>query len=104
MIWIASAVDVLCLLATGACGMCLWNWFIPLAFATAPSLSFGLAMGLALVTSCFVGSGKSYKLQDVVEKDKAELFGDAMLTQVIQSILKPGTLLLFGWILHSIIN
>lgn len=96
-------VDMAALVVTGFCSMQLWNWFVPAAFTAVPRLTFGAAMGIVLLASCLVASGKQYKAQKILDTGATDLLADAMLTSMMNSMIKPVTLLFFGWIVQAIV-
>jgi hypothetical protein len=96
-------VDMAALVVTGFCSMILWNWFVPATFASAPRLTFGAAMGVVLLASCLVASGKQYRAQEILDTGTVDLLADAMLTSMMNSMIKPVTLLFFGWIVQAIV-
>lgn len=90
-------LDLLSMFVTGFCGMILWNWYIPSFFDAVPPLTFLAAMGLFLVASVFVSSGKSYKKEDM---DSTEGVLNLFLTQLVNGVSKPITLVFFGWLVQ----
>jgi hypothetical protein len=73
----------------------LWNWFVPMAFPTAPHLGIGVALGLGLVLG--------YVLPTIPPEPSKSIL-DGLVSQVMESLVESGIYLLFGWIIHSIIR
>lgn len=82
---------------TGFVGMKMWNWFIPLTFHNAPTLSIGRAIGLGAVVSAFRGAPKT-------ENKKNKEAVTAIGAQSLNVFLWLGMLLFFGWVVHAIIT
>jgi hypothetical protein len=101
--FVGLLITISSIVVTGFCSMWLWNWFMPLIAASVPKLTFSTAVGLAVVTSCFLGSSRSYKLKDYATKGDTEIFLDAVFTQIMNETVKPLSLLLIGWVIHLIL-
>ncbi|MHA2279633.1 MAG: hypothetical protein ACXAC5_01900 [Promethearchaeota archaeon] len=96
------AIDAIAILVTAFCGMVIWNWFIPEIFTMAPRLSFGLAMGFALVISVFFSSGTQHKLEELWDDPGMSVL-NALFTQIINGAVKPIVLLIYAWIVHALV-
>lgn len=84
-------------IGSGFVGMRIWNWFVPLAFSSAPTLGLGEAIGLNIVVGVFFRTS-TYKRDDDKKLDAA-YFAKAMSNLIFFWALT----LLIGWIVHSII-
>lgn len=75
----------------------MWNWFIPMTFTSAPRLSVGEAIGIALVLSALTNFPPSS--QEKKEKTLLEAFID-----IISPFLRGLGLLLAGLSLHAMMT
>lgn len=95
-----TILDFVALIVSGFCGMMIWNWFIPTCFTSVPSISFVSSMGIILVTSSFVSSGKPYNFQEI--KNNSDMFmWDCAFNQLVEGITKPILLLCLAWVIHT---
>lgn len=102
VIIIALIVDVLSCIATGFSGMMCWNWFIPEIVASAPQMTFATAIGLAIVCGIFVSGNNPHSLKDM--KDGIDFaLCDRIYGSLMSGVGKPLSMLLTGWIIHSIL-
>lgn len=99
---IASVVDIVCLCITGISGMLCWNWFVPELFSSAPKMTFATSIGLSIVCSMFVINGTKHSLEEI-EGNFENVFWNTVYNQFVNGITKPLILLLYGWILHSLL-
>ncbi len=97
LIVINLIVDAIAFVVSAFCGMKLWNWFVPEVFESAPQLGFWSAMGIGFLSSCFISTGKSYKFSEFIDADAGELSLNGMFSQLIEGIMKPIILLIYGW-------
>ena len=103
MIIIGLIVDILCCIVTGLSGMVCWNWFVPEIVASAPQMTFATAVGLAIVCEVFVSKGERHSLEDM-NKDKIKhTFWNKVYSSMMRGVGKPLSMLLVGWIIHSML-
>ncbi len=75
----------------------LWNWFVPNIFTSAPHLSIGEAIGLALVVAAFLN------IQSNDEKQEYDSLGQKTLVILATPILRGLLFLAAGLIVHAIV-
>lgn len=92
--------DLTALIVSGLCGMIIWNWFIPTCFASVPNISFVSSMGIILIASAFVSSGKTYDFEEI--NNNPDVFAwNCVFNQLAQGVMKPIFLLCFAWAIHT---
>ena len=75
----------------GWVGMTLWNWFVPVVFATAPRLGILTAIGIALVFNGFVGRGQE-------QDDRGTAY--VLALGFGMGLLRLGV----GWVIHALLG
>lgn len=98
---VGLVVDIVGLTATALAGWACWNMYIPEAFPGAPPLTFASAIGVACVLSILGPGGKAYGLEDALVPEKA--FIDSVINVMMNSVVKPLTLLVMAWAAHALL-
>jgi hypothetical protein len=83
-------VSILSTLWNGYVLSALWRWFIVPAFS-APALSLGFAIGVALVVNYLTNHTK-------IDAESDKSWGKLLLDGALLGAIKPALALLFGWI------
>ena len=99
---VGLVVDILCLIATGVTGMVCWNWFIPTVFESAPHITLLASIGLVLVSSAFTSGSVQHSLSDFKNGVGTE-FLNKIYHQFMTGVMRPISILLIAWIVHSVL-
>ena len=95
-----AVVGFITLLVSGFCGMMVWNWFVPVFFASIPSLSFVAATCVVLIVTVFVPLGTFYNFKKIINNPDMFMW-NSVLNQVMDGICRPVSILIFVWVIYT---
>ncbi len=99
---LSLVTDFVCLIITVLVTKTCWNWFVPVVFLGAPSLTFSTTLGLLLISRCFVPNYTLYKLEDC-EDDKILSILNLFFNQLIKGLITPGIIIIYAWVTHLLL-
>lgn len=97
-------VDFVLMCFCAMVSMILWNWYVPLAFPSAASISLWVVFGLSLLI-CHLTRTNVTK-EELLEHEGSDfwqLFLISAWKSIVSNIVKPATVLLYGWIVHQFV-
>lgn len=99
-----AVVDFALMCFCAMVSMILWNWFVPLAFPGVASISFWVIFGLSLLVCHITRDNPTQnELLESTNKDFWQIFLISAWKSVTGNVVKPATVLGYGWIVHQLI-
>lgn len=101
---VVTVVDFTLMIFNALVGTILWNWYVPLAFPGAASISLWVIFGLSLlVTHLTYKNPTTKEIAEDAELTFWEMLYAGLTKSVITNIARPVTMLAYGWVVHQFV-